>query len=214
MMPVVQPSATQLDALSHVAYDGYLYNGVPATAVGPAGAARLGVEGLRAGVTGRGVLLDLPRHLGVDRLAADHVVEPAELDACLRAQGLDVGEGDIVLLRTGWLGELREHGPRAYLAREPGISLPVTQWLAERRVAFVASDTWGVEIFPPLATGESMPVHCVLVRDLGMPLGEMFVLDELADACASRGRWEFFFTAHPLQITGGTGSPLDPKAVF
>jgi kynurenine formamidase len=205
--------ATQLDALSHVAYDGFLYNGVPAGTVGPAGAARLGVQGLRDGITGRGVLLDLPRHLRLDRLAADRVIEPADLDACLAAQGTDVGEGDILLLRTGWLGELRQGGPRSYLAREPGIALPATRWLAERHVAFVASDNWGVEVAPPTGQ-ESMPVHCVLVRDMGMPLGEMFDLDALAVSCAQRQRWEFFFTAHPLQITGGTGSPLDPKAIL
>lgn len=205
--------ATQIDALAHVGYDGLLYNGVPVSSVGAAGAERLGVEVIAAGVHGRGVLLDVPRSLGVDRLAPDHEITPDQLGGCARAQGLQVGEGDVVLVRTGWMQQLHEHGPRAYLEREPGLGLAAAAWLVERRVAFLASDNWGVEVAPG-AGDDSMPVHCVLVRDVGMPLGEMFDLEELARACAELGRWEFFFAAHPLRITGGTGSPLEPKALL
>ncbi|MCW2842019.1 MAG: cyclase family protein [Aeromicrobium sp.] len=213
MITMSPQSATQLDALSHVAYDGFLYNGAAVDSVTAAGAAQHGVETLRDGIHGRGVLVDLPRHLGVDRLDADHVVTPHEIDACLVAQAVEVARGDIVLLRTGWIRTLRDEGPAAYVGREPGVSLPFTAWLSERRVAFVASDNWGLEVFPPPGD-ENMPVHCVLVRDMGMAIGEMFDLEALAEACARHGRWEFFFSASPLQITGGTGSPLEPKAIF
>lgn len=211
MITLSPQSATQLDALSHVAYDGYLYNGVPVETVTSQGASRLGVEELREGIHGRGILLDLPRHLGVDRLRADHAVSVEELQDCLVAQGLELRDGDIVLVRTGWLRTLRDEGRSAYMSREPGLSLPVTGWLAEHRIAFVASDNWALEVVPAPG-GENMPVHCVLVRDMGMTIGEMFDLEGLAEACARHGRWEFFFSAHPLQITGGTGSPLEPKA--
>jgi kynurenine formamidase len=213
MITMSPQGATQLDALSHVAYDGFLYNGVPVDAVTPAGASELGVETLRAGIHGRGILVDLPRDLGVDRLDATHVVTPAELDACLAAQGVAPAQGDIVLIRTGWMRTLRDDGPSAYMAREPGVSLPVTAWLSQHRISFVASDNWGLEVAPPPGD-ENMPVHCVLVRDMGMAIGEMFDLERLAEACSRHGRWEFFFSASPLQITGGTGSPLEPKAIF
>ncbi|MFC5679600.1 cyclase family protein [Aeromicrobium endophyticum] len=213
MLTMAPQSATQLDALSHVAYDGFLYNGVPVDSIGPGGASVHGVEALREGVHGRGLLVDLPRHLGVDRLSADHAVTVEELDDCLARQGLEPSQGDTLLVRTGWLRTLRDQGRSAYMSREPGLSLPVTAWLSEHRIAFVASDNWGLEIAPSQSP-ESMPVHCVLVRDMGMAIGEMFDLEGLADACSRHQRWEFFFSAHPLQITGGTGSPLEPKAIF
>lgn len=205
--------ATQVDALAHVGYDGALYNGVPTETVDELGAHRLGVETLAGGISGRGVLLDLPRHHGCAQLPADHVVTPSDLDACAVAQGCPVLAGDIVLIRTGWMHELRERGPRAYMAREPGIDLPVTEWLADHRVAFLASDNWGVEVVPSVS-GATMPVHCVVIRDLGMCLGEMLDLDELAHRCAERNRWCFLFVAQPLPISGGVGSPVNPTAIF
>jgi len=205
--------ATQLDALSHVAYDGWFYNGVPLASFDEAGASRLGIETLRSGITGRGVLVDLPGHLGVDRLEPDLVVTPELVDAALAAAGVEPAAGDIVLIRTGWIRTLREEGASAYMRREPGVSLEFTAWLARHRTAFVASDNWGLEVVPPRGE-ESMPVHCVLVRDMGMTIGEMFDLEALAEVCRRLQRWTFLFSAHPLQITGGTGSPLEPKAIF
>jgi kynurenine formamidase len=206
-------SATQVDALAHVGYDGFLYNGVRIGTVDEKGAHRLGVDTLSGGISGRGVLLDLPRHLGVQRLPPAYVVTPAELDSCAAAQGSDVLAGDIVLIRTGWMQELRERGPEAYMAQEPGIDLPVTVWLADHRVAFLASDNWAVEVVPSV-TGAIMPVHCVVLRDLGMCLGEMFQLEDLARSCAGLGRWCFLFVAQPLPITGGVGSPVNPLAIM
>lgn len=213
MLTMSPQSATQLDALSHVAYDGLLYNGVPVDTIGPAGAAVHGVETLREGIHGRGVLIDLPRHLGVDRLPPEHVVTLEEVDACLADVGVEPAAGDIVLLRTGWMRTFRDAGASAYMSVEPGVSLPFAQWLFDHRAAFVASDNWGLEVVPAQGP-ENMPLHCVLVRDMGMTIGEMFDLEGLSEACARHGRWEFFFSAHPLQITGGTGSPLEPKAFF
>jgi kynurenine formamidase len=213
MITMSPQSATQLDALSHVAYDGLLYNGAPVSTVGPDGAAVHGVETLREGIHGRGVLVDLPRYLEVDHLDDDHVVTPEEVDACLASQGVEAAPGDVLLLRTGWIRRFHDAGPSAYMQVEPGVSLPFAAWLAEHRTAFVASDNWALEVVPPVGP-ENMPVHCVLIRDMGMAIGEMFDLEQLARVCEKHDRWQFFFSAHPLQITGGTGSPLDPKAIF
>ncbi len=205
--------ATQVDALAHVGYDGFLYNGFPTGTVDELGAHRLGVDTLSGGITGRGVLLDLPRHLGMQSLPPDHVVTPVDLDSCAATQACEILEGDIVLIRTGWMQELSAGGPEAYLAREPGIDLPVAGWLADHHVAFLASDNWAVEVVPSLSDA-SMPVHCVVIRDLGMCLGEMFQLDDLARACARLNRWCFLFVAQPLPITGGVGSPINPLAIL
>jgi kynurenine formamidase len=207
--------ATQIDALAHVGYDGQLYNGHPLSSVSSRGAQHLGIEAMRAGIHGRGVLADLPRYWGVDRLQPGQPITAADLTACLAAQGTTVGGGDVLLVRTGWVQVFLVDGDRErYLATEPGLTLDVTAWLHEREVAFLASDNWGVEVVDAGEPAEHMPVHCVLIRDMGMPLGEMFDLEELAVRCRAEGRWDFWFSCLPLPIVAGVGSPLAPVAVF
>jgi kynurenine formamidase len=208
-------ASTQIDALSHVAYDGLLYNGVPASSVTDAGAASLGVETLGGGIVGRGVLLDLARHLGVDMLEASHVITSSQIEDCLDAQGVALTAGDSLLIRTGWIRHFVNHDDReAYMSTEPGIGIEAAVWLKDRDVAFVASDNWAIEVVPSVSPGETMPVHCLLVRDAGMPLGEMFNLEELAIACAGRQNWEFLFACSVLPITGGVGAPVAPLAIL
>jgi len=204
-------SGTQWDGLAHVGYGGKLYNGFAASEVHTnLGARRLGIQNIGKGVTGRGVLLDVPRHRGVDWLEKGDVIGPAELDAIEVAQGVRVGEGDILLLRTGWLTKYHDDRDRdAYFDGEPGLSLLTADWLAERRVAAVASDNWGIEVSPEEDPGSWLPLHCVLIRDLGMTLGEIFDLDELAADCAADGVWEGLFAGPVLKVTNGVGSPTN-----
>jgi kynurenine formamidase len=207
--------ATQIDGLAHVAYDGLLYNGHPVDVVGRAGASRLGVEGFRNGVIGRGVLLDVARHLGFERLPGGEHIDRALLEATAAGQGVAVRPGDVVLIRTGWMTVFTEDGDRErFMATEPGLVLDAVGWLHDHDVAFAASDTWGVEVSPGERADEEMAVHCVLVRDLGMPLGEMLDLETVAEHAARTGRWEFLFACQPLPITGGVGSPIAPTATF
>lgn len=210
-------SVTQWDGLGHVGYDDCLYNGVPTSSVSTAaGSAELSIDKIaQVGVAGRGVLLDIARLRGVDRLGAGEAILPAELDAAEASQGCRVGPGDIVLIRTGWLRTFTEDGDAAaYWNGEPGLDLACADWLHDRQVAAVASDNWGVEAMPPDDREYRMPVHCVLIRDMGMTLGELFVLDELAETCAALNRWDFFFTAPPLLVVGGVGTPITPLAIF
>ncbi|MGE3194616.1 MAG: cyclase family protein [Microbacteriaceae bacterium] len=207
--------ATQIDALSHVSYDGLLYNGHPVESVTRAGATVLGVETFRAGIQGRGVLFDLPAVVGRSRMEAGESIGLSLLEECEAAQDVRVGEGDILLLRTGWMSVFTIDGDRArYLGGEPGITLEVAGWLHNRGVAFLASDTWGIEVSPGERADEEMPLHCVLIRDMGLPLGEMFDLDALAAQCAATETWEFQFTCLPLPITGAVGSPIAPVATL
>lgn len=80
-------------------------------------------------------------------------------------------------------------------------------------MSFVASDNWGVEVGPS-ESGDEMPLHCVLIRDMGMPLGEMFVLEEMAGVAAELGTSEFFLSCAGLRVSGGVGTPTAPVAVF
>jgi kynurenine formamidase len=208
-------SATQLDGLAHVYYDDELYNGVPADTVSAhAGAQQLGIENIRQGVVGRGVLIDLAAHRGESWLPVDHVITPGELDQALRRAGTRVGRGDIVLIRTGWRKKfLTERSAEDFMAAEPGIGLACIDWLHEHEVAAVCSDNYAVEVRPGEVPAVNLGVHLVLIRDMGMTLGELFDLEDLAADCAADGVCEFFFCASPLPVTGGVGSPVNPIAI-
>jgi kynurenine formamidase len=207
-------AATQWDALAHVYYDSRLYNGVPEEAVTSAGAARLGIETQSPGIVGRGVLLDIVRHLGRPWLEAGESVGSDLLQTVAARQGVRIAAGDVLLLRTGWWRKYVEERNRSvFLAAEPGLNLSACEWLRERDVAAVAADNWGLEAVPCEVPGEDFPVHMVLIRDMGMMIGEMFDLEELAQDCASDGVYEFFLSAPVMRFTGAVGTPVTPLAI-
>jgi len=207
-------SASQWDGLAHVYYDDQLYNGFPASAVGPHGAKHCSIDKMAKGIAGRGVLLDIARLRGVEWLQQGDVITPDDLDAAAAAQGVSVGPGDVLLFRTGWRTKFKqEKDPVAFMAGEPGLGLACCEWLHARDVAAVASDNWAIEVLPGEVDTELLPVHMVLIRDMGMTLGEILDLDELADDCAADGVWEFFLTAPPIKFTAAVGSPINPLAI-
>jgi kynurenine formamidase len=206
--------ATQWDSLAHVHYGGKLYNGFPASTITAAGAARNSIDKLGSGIVSRGVLLDIARLRRVERLAAGQVITPADLDAAERAAGVRVERGDVLLIRTGYLSVFRHDGDKqSYMTKEPGLGVACVEWLHAREVAAVACDTMGVEVMPGENPADVLPVHMLCIRDMGLTLGEMFDLDELAADCATDGVCEVLFTAPPLKVTGAVGSPLNPLAV-
>jgi kynurenine formamidase len=206
--------ATQWDSLAHVHYGGQLYNGFPASSTTSAGAARNSIDKQAAGIISRGVLLDVARAHAVDRLAAGHAITPDDLETAERAQGVKVESGDVLLVRTGHLSVFTVDGDReGYMRRMPGLGIACVEWLHARQVAAVATDTSAVEVIPFEDPTAPLPVHLLCIRDMGLTLGEMFDLDALAADCARDDVWEFLFTAPPLKVTGGVGSPLNPLAV-
>ncbi|MFD0633873.1 cyclase family protein [Catenulispora yoronensis] len=208
-------AGSQWDALAHVFYDDQLYNGFPAGAVTVAGAGRCSIDGQAAGIAGRAVLLDIAALHGVEWLAAGTAITPDDLDAARRRQGgVAVGPGDILLVRTGWRRKfLQERDPAAFMAGEPGLGQACCAWLRERDVAAVGCDNWALEVLPFEPGGVFMGIHMVLIRDMGMTLGEMLDLEALAADCEADGVWEFFLSAPPLKVTGGVGSPVNPLAI-
>lgn len=213
---VVMPlqCATQWDSLAHVFYDGLLYNGYPADSITSGGAARNSICAQAAGIVSRAVLLDLARTAGVDRLAPGHAIQPAELEAAEKHCGVEVRRGDVLLIRTGHLSVFKNDGDRVgYMRTMPGLGLACAAWLHQREVAAVASDTNAVEVIPFEEPGNPLPFHLIAIRDMGLTLGEMFDLDELAADCAADGVYEMFFSAPPLKVSGGVGSPLNPLAI-
>ncbi|HSS11720.1 MAG TPA: hypothetical protein VLL25_17670 [Acidimicrobiales bacterium] len=86
-------------------------------------------------------------------------------------------------------------------------------WIHRHEIAAVVSDNWGIEVQPPPPDQGLLPLHCILIRDMGTMLGEIFDLEGLAADSASDGVWDFFFSAPPLRVVGGVGSPVSPLAV-
>ncbi|MEV5829668.1 cyclase family protein [Spirillospora sp. NPDC052242] len=208
--------STQWDGLSHFFYRDTMYNGFWAGAVEAFGGARRGSIHLMSGhLAGRGVLLDLARHQGVERLPGGHAITSAQLDACADAQGVRIGTGDMLLLRTGhvpWYYRLADKS-EFWAGGAPGLSMETVGWIHEREIAALAVDNIAVEVEPFEEPYEHVyPLHARLIRDLGLTLGEVWWLDDLAEACAARDRWEFFLSAPPLNITNASGSPINPIA--
>jgi kynurenine formamidase len=208
--------ATQWDALAHVHYEGQIYNGFRADEVlTVSGASRGGIDKAAVdGIVSRGVLLDVARQRGVERLAPDVVIGPAELDAAARAAGVEPGPGDVLLVRTGHIRVFtEERDSQRFSDASPGLGMDCAEWLRERDIAAVCADNVAVEPLPGAVPGVPIPLHMLCIRDMGMLFGEMLDLEALARDCAEDGVYEFLFSAPPLAVTRGIGSPINPVAV-
>jgi kynurenine formamidase len=198
---------THIDALCHAWYDDALYNGFPGSGTrSTSGATRCGTDKMGP-VVGRGVLLDVASVHG-DPLPDGVAIRPRDLEQAMKRAGVGIGNGDIVLIRTGWA----EHQGRAdnvSFDGEPGLDIDSAVWLAEREIAALGADNFAVEVIP-FAQGTVFPVHQRLIRDFGIPLMEGLLLHELA----TTGCHEFLFVASPLPVVGGTGSPINPIAIL
>ena len=207
--------STQWDGLAHAWYGNELYNNVPETAVRGTGADRLSIDKLHRHFVGRGVLLDLPRAINAGaRLAQGYAISAADLDRAAALAGTDVREGDVLLVRTGhvpWFYELKDK--REFWQGAPGLGMSTVDWLHRHRVAAVALDTVAAEVQPAEVPGAALPLHGLLIRDLGLTIGELFDLEPLAASCADDGVYEFLFVAQPLRIVGAVGSPINPLAI-
>ena len=205
---------TQWDALSHVFYDGKMYNDRDVALVSSRGAAANSIDRISDGVVGRGVLLDLPRYQKVPWLEDGTCILPEHLDACAESFGVTVESGDVLLVRTGKMTRHLQNGSwNGYMSATPGLSVHCGRWLFEREVAAVATDTFCVEVLPGEIPDCIMPLHMISLRNTGLLLGEIFNLDPLSEACAADGNHAFLFTAPPLPITGAVGSPINPLAI-
>jgi kynurenine formamidase len=204
---------THIDALCHVAYEGSLYNGVPADAITARGATAASIEVLANGLVGRGVLLDIPRLHGLPWLEPGQHVFREDLEAAEREQGVTVGEGDVVLVRTGHTRRLGEHGPWPTAVLKSGLHPTAMPFLAERGVAALGGDG-NSDTAPSSTEGIDFPIHVLALNAMGVHLLDYLQLEDLLAACERAERWEFFFVAAPLRIPGGTGSPLNPLAIL
>jgi kynurenine formamidase len=171
-----------------------------------------------AGLQGRGVMIDLHRRYGDAKTAVDL----AMLQDVMREQHVVVEPGDILALRTGWTQLLLEmHGaPDKEVVHDASAGLDsrdpaLLDWIAASGVAAIVTDNLAVEAYPPKPGGPGtpfLPLHELCLFKLGINLGEMWYLTELADWLRANERTRFFLTAPPLRLRGHVGSPVTPVA--
>jgi kynurenine formamidase len=210
---------THVDALCHISYDGKTYNGRDAAEVMlSTGATAQDITAVKEGVVGRGVLLDIPRLRGVEWLEPGEAVTRAELDACAELEGVSLGEGDILVLRTGHhrrrlaLGAWDNNPPPAGEGKA-GVHVDAIPWMHEKRIAAFLPDGDG-ETVPSQVEDMPYPIHPLQLTAMGMCVSDSLQLEELAVACREEGRFEFMVVGLPLRLPGATGSPWNPIAIF
>ncbi|MFD5701748.1 cyclase family protein [Streptomyces lasiicapitis] len=207
-------AATHWDALPHASHSGRIYNGRPADTITAHGGAGFSSIATAAYVVSRGVLLDVARAKGLERLPVAHAVTPEDLDEAEEFGGVTVGAGDIVLVRTGQVRVYLAGDRKGYGFPSPGLSVRTPEWFRSRDVAAVANDTLTFEIFPPEIENLWLPVHALHLVEMGMPQGQNWDLEKLSTACGEERRYGFLLSATPEPFAGATGSPVAPVAIF
>ncbi|MGP3922597.1 cyclase family protein [Streptomyces sp. 8N616] len=207
-------AATHWDALTHVSHSGRIYNGRPANSITAHGrSAFSGIEKARH-IASRGLLLDVARALGKDRLDGDHAVTPEDLEAAEELAGTRVHAGDIVLVRTGQIQQYLSGDKHGYAFPSPGLSVRCPEWFHARDVAAVANDTLTFELFPPEIENLWLAVHALDLVEMGMLQGQNWNLEELSEVCAEERQYVFLLSAMPEPFVGGTGAPVAPVAIL
>jgi kynurenine formamidase len=205
-------AATHWDALAHVGYEGLLYNDTPDSEVTQdGGAARLGIERYGPIVT-RGVLLDIARFKGVEHFEDNYAIGGDDLAGAEERAGVVVESGDVLLVRTGQMEWLRRGDRNRFGDPSPGLGVGAIEYLHDKEVAAVATDTLVFEVWPCEEPAALLPVHMIDLRDMGLVQGQLWALDELAADCARDGVSEFLLAATPLPITHAVGGPVAPTA--
>jgi kynurenine formamidase len=206
-------AGTHWDALAHVSYEGNLYNGVKSSEViSAAGATRMGIDKIRT-IVGRGVLLDVAKAKGVDRIEGNYPLTAADLDAACELGKVEVRSGDIVLIRTGQMQLFHAGDREAYTAPCSGPSLQTVEWFHAHDVAAIATDNLVCECFPSEREDAMLAVHLLHLVDMGMTQGQNWDLEALARDCGDDGRYSFFLDASPLPFTHALGSPVNPVVI-
>lgn len=216
-------AGTHLDALAHVSYDDQIWNGFPASSVTrDQGAMRCGASTLTPIVT-RGIVVDLALLKGasaLDEVDPGYAITGDDLDAWCEHAGLTPESGDALLIRTGDVRHLhageRERYAKGDQFRFPGPSLHSVEWVRRHDVAVVVTDTYAYEAFPPPAPdwSDTLCVHMLQIRDMGVIQGQNWDMEALAARCADEERWDVLLLAAPEPIVGATSTPVAPVAVL
>jgi kynurenine formamidase len=205
---------SHIDALCHILYKDQTYNGYPRAEVNTEkGCTKLGVQNLKNGIVTRGILLDIARLKGLPYLEPGTPVFQEDLEAWEQKAGIKVAPGDAIFLRTGRWARREKLGPWPVSRNEAGYHASVAPWLKARGVSFLGSDD-AQDVTPSLVEGINLPVHTLAITALGVDILDNMDLEAVAATAARLNRWEFLLMVAPVPVTGGTGFPANPLAIF
>jgi kynurenine formamidase len=207
---------THIDAFAHRFFEGKMWNGFSYEEVTKEeGAKKNSIYNLHNGIFTRGILIDIPRLKGVAYLEPGTRIFIEDIEAWEKQAGIKVAAGDAVFIRTGRWARRAKTGPWNAGVETAGLDPSVLPWLKRRDVSILGSET-AQDATPPPATSELGPLalHDFALIVLGIQLMDDTNLEAVSTTAAARKRWEFLLTAAPLPVTNGTGSPLNPIAVF
>jgi len=216
MISAFLQGSTQYDALGHVWYGGQLWNGYDArTTVGGLDKASVAPIAER-GIVGRGILLDIARFRGKENLDKAETFTHEDLAACAEAQGVTIEKRDILVIRTNFLKLFFDQGEKFYEGFcEPGLvySPGLVRWFQDMEIPNLVTDTIANEVTTDPNTGIALPLHCALMRNLGVALTEICDLEKLAAHSARDRQYTFLYTAAPLKVNQASGSPVNPLVI-
>jgi kynurenine formamidase len=206
---------THLDSFAHIFFDGKMWNGYPSASLvtKEGGAAKNSILTMKNGIVTRGVLYDIPRLKGVAYLEPGTRIFAEDLEAWEKKAGVRVGPGDAMLVRWGRWARRAKLGAWAIDEGSAGLDNSVIPWLKKRDIALLAWETPGYVPQPP-GDLNRIALHNFVLTILGIHLIDRADFEALSEAAAARNRWEFMLTVAPLPIPKGTGSPVNPIAMF
>jgi len=204
---------THLDALCHMFYGNSMFNGVSRGQVSNRGAEKMSVLTMKDGIFTRGVLMDMPAVLGKPYLEASDAIYPEHLDSWLASSGLTIEPGDASIIRTGRWAREQAEGRWDIESGSAGLHASCLPWLRERDISVLVSDL-ASDLMPSRVEGVRLPIHLVTIAALGVPIIDNCDLEALSRHSLQQERWQFLFVVAPLAVPGGTGSPINPLAIY
>src|SRR5579864_7839569 len=204
---------THMDALWHANYQGKMYNGYPIDTITPDGGSKDSILVAKNGVFTRGVLMDIPKLKGVEYLEPGTPIYPEDLSAWEKEARVKVSPGDVIFIRTGRWARRAAKGPWNVGRSAAGLHASCAKWLKNRDVAVLASDV-AQDVSPSQVEGVGLPIHQIVLVALGLYIFDNCDLEQLSQEAAKRKRWAFLATAAPLAVPGGSGSPINPIAIY
>jgi kynurenine formamidase len=205
-------AVTHMDAIGHVYFRGLTYNGRRASdMVTTRGIEASSIHALRDGIFTRGVLLDIASSRGVSWLEPEEGVTREDLDRAQSMAGIEVSSGDAIFVRVGTEARRAARG-EGDVSHRPGLAADCLSWLHEHEVAVYSGDC--IERLPSPYPNVPLPLHMIGLAAMGLVFVDNPSVEELAAYARETARYEFLFTCAPLRIPGGTGSPVNPIAVF
>ncbi len=200
----------QIDGLGHLGESGMYYNcndGKDFAAL--TGLKKLGIHTIPP-LVGRGVMIDMAKHFGVEVMAKGQGFGSEDIKAAATAQGVEIRQGDVVLLHTGWTDGKLESEPTEWVSGEPGLNNEGAVYLASLNVMAVGADTWGVEAVPPVEGDKVFYGHVTLLAKNGI-----FILETMnTGRLAKEGVHEFMFVLGQARLKGAVQMMINPVAMW